>query len=158
MAGSAIVEGGPQLASALRSLGKTPGKNILRRVGKKRLEPMADNARSRVAERSGSLKKSITVGTRLSKSQRAARGSYVGGGSFRREAKNTVDVYMGPGQHPQAITEEFGTFNQTPSPYMRPAFDQEAQGVISGLSRDIWTEIEKTAQRAARKRLKAQKG
>lgn len=156
MAEGFIVEGGPQLASALRSLGKTPGKNVLRRVGKKRLEPMAENARGRVAERRGDLKKSITVGTRLARSQKTkARGVYVGGGRFRREAKNNVEVYMGPGQQPQAITEEFGTFNQTASPFMRPAFDQEAPAVIPGLGRDIWQEIEKTAQRAAKKRLKA---
>lgn len=148
------VEGGPELAETLRGLGKTLGKNILRRVGRKRLEPMAEHARGAVRQRSGDLAKSIVVGRPLAKSQRAARGAGIGGGKFRADAKSNVTVHMGPGQQPQAITEEFGKFNQAPHPFMRPAFDAEAPAVIPGIGDDLWAEIHKAAARAAKKAAK----
>ena len=151
MSGRVEIEGFEELTAALRDLGKTTGKNVLRRGGRKRLMPMRDKARAGARERSGDLREAINVGTRLAKSQRAARGVHVGGGAFRADPKNDVTVYMGPGQHPQAITEEFGTFNQSPHPYMRPAFDAEADGVIAGIGDDLWVEIRKAAARAAKK-------
>ena len=148
------VEGGPELAEALRALGKSAGKNVLRRVGRKRLEPMRDAAKANARRRSGNMADNVIVGTRLAPSQKGAGVARGAGGSFRREAKNNVTVYMGPGQHPQAITEEFGTFNQSPHPFMRPAFDAEADGVIVGIGDDLWAEIKKTAARAAKKAAK----
>lgn len=152
--GSVKIEGARELVAALQDLGKSTGKNVLRRVGRKRLEPMRDAAAAKIRERSGAAKRSIKVGTKLAKSQRAARGVHVGGGQFRADPKNDVTIYMGPGQNPEAITEEFGTFNQEPHPYMRPAFDSEAQGVVDGIADDLWVEIRKAAARAAKKAAK----
>lgn len=151
MTGSVKVEGGPELASTLRKLGKTLGRNILRRVGRKRLEPMRDVAKALAPKGFGDLAEGIIVGTRLAKSQRKARGVHVGGGSFRAAAKDHVTVHVGPGQHPQAIQQEFGNFRHPAQPYMRPAFDQEAGKVIPGIGDDLWSEINKAVARAERK-------
>ncbi len=145
------VLGGPELVEALRALGKSTGKNLLRRVGRKALEPMAEDARQGARRRSGNLAESIVVGKPLAKSQRAARGANIGGGQFRASAKDNVQIYMGPGQHPQAITEEFGKFNQAAHPYMRPAFDANADGVLESIGDGLWPEIRKAGERAARK-------
>lgn len=145
------VIGGPQVVEALRALGKSTGKNVLRRVGREALEPMAEDARAHARRRSGNMAGSIVVGKPLAKSQRAARGANIGGGQFRASRKDNVQVYMGPGQHPQAITEEFGKFNQAAHPFMRPAFDANADGVIDRVGDGLWPAINKAAQRAAKK-------
>ncbi|MCJ8138430.1 HK97-gp10 family putative phage morphogenesis protein [Falsirhodobacter halotolerans] len=42
-----------------------------------------------------------------------------------------------------------------PDPFLRPAFDEEAQATIARVARLIWTEIEKNATRTARRRARA---
>lgn len=149
--GSAKIEGARELKLALRNLGKSLGKGVLRRVGKKRLVPMRDAAIANAPEKFGDLKKDIKVGTTLAKSQRGRRGEHIGGGAFRTPSKDDVTVYMGPGLLPQAIIQEFGSFKEDAQPYMRPAFDAEADGVIDGIGDDLWAEIAKTAARQRRK-------
>ena len=147
--GSVDLSGFRELDETFTELGKTLGKGVLRRVGRAALEPMAEKARGKVRKRSGFLKKTITVGTTLSRSQRPkARRS---GATFRLDAVDGVNVYMGPGQDPAAITEEFGKFNQAASPYMRPAFEAEAIPTINRVGDGLWPEIEKTAARRARR-------
>lgn len=152
-AGSVTLSGFRELDDTFYDLGKTLGKGVLRRVGTKALEPMADVARAKVAVRKGFLKRSIHVGTRLARSQRAkARRD---GGSFRLDGQDGVTIYMGPGQDPAAIQEEFGNVRQAADPFMRPAFDQEAQNTIKRVADGLWPEIDKTAARARRRALKA---
>lgn len=147
--GSVTLSGFRELDETFDALGKTLGKGVLRRVGTKALEPMAERARASVRVRKGFVQRSIHVGTRLARSQKQRVRRE--GGSFRLDAKDDVSVYMGPGQDPAAITEEFGKFDQAPSPYMRPAFDAEAVGTIDRVGKGLWPEIEKTAARRARK-------
>lgn len=147
--GSVTLSGFRELDETFTDLGKTLGKGVLRRVGIKALEPMAERARAAVAVRKGFLQRSIHVGTRLARSQKQRVRRE--GGSFRLDAKDDVTVHMGPGQDPAAITEEFGKFNQAPDPFMRPAFDAEAVGTIDRVGKGLWPEIEKTAARRARK-------
>lgn len=149
--GSVELSGFRELDETFYELGKTLGKGVLRRVGTKALEPMAERARAAVAVRKGFLQRSIHVGTRLARSQRQKPSRIAGGGSFRLDAKDDVTVHMGPGQDPAAITEEFGKYNQAPAPFMRPAFDAEAEPTIRRVGDGLWPEIEKTAARRARK-------
>jgi HK97 gp10 family phage protein len=149
------ISGFRELNQAIVELGKTTGKNVLRRVARKRLMPMRDAAEANAPERTGILKSRIIVGTRLARSQRGARGVHTGGGNFRTDAKNGIRMHMGPGQEPQAIQSEFGNFRQAAQPFMRPAFDAEAEPAIDGIGDDLWTEIAATAARAARKAARA---
>jgi len=154
--GSVELSGFRELDDTFYDLGKTLGKNVLRRVGTKALEPMADHARALVGVRRGFLKRSIHVGTSLAKSQRAKASR--SGGAFRLDAQDGVTIYMGPGQDPAAITEEFGKFDQAPDPYMRPSFDAEAMNTIQRIADGLWPEIDKAAARRARKLAKQARG
>ena len=89
--------------------------------------------------------------------------------SARREAKGinpAVQLFMGPDtsvRHGHFV--EFGTGPRTnggrfagsehpgtaPEPFMRPAFDGEAQPTIERLAPLLWSEIEKSARRAAKR-------
>lgn len=157
MQGEATLSGLPELKAALLELGKSTGKNTLKRVGTKMLEPMRDDARSAARRRSGDLEKSIVIGTKLARSQRGAPINRAVAGGFRADAKNSVDLHMGPGQNPQAITEEFGKYNQAPHPFMRPAFDAHKETAIHRGGSLLWTEIAAAAARKARKAARAAK-
>jgi HK97 gp10 family phage protein len=95
-------------------------------------EPIAEAARSLVRRRSGKLHDSIGVGTELSPHQAALNPPGKG-----------VQVYVGPGALPEAITEEFGTVHEAPHPYMRPAWDGQQGAAISEIARVTAAEVDK---------------
>lgn len=130
------VEGLRELDRALGELPKATGRNVLRRTGVKALEPMAEAARTQAPVEFGDLKDSIAVSTRAPRRHRRA---------------STVEVYMGPGPHPQAITQEFGTFFHPAQPFMRPAWDGGKTELLESVKSDLAEEIGKAAQRLARK-------
>jgi HK97 gp10 family phage protein len=152
------IEGLRELDATLGALvaeyGKPAGKGVLRRVGVKALQPMAETARQLAPDdpdTSGNdLKASIVVGTRLTKRQaREAR---------KDQNKSTVTVYMGTAD-PAGLQQEFGNINHGPQPFMRPAFDQHKEGTVRSVGKELGPEIEKTAARLAKRRAaKAAKG
>lgn len=136
-----IVEGLDELAAALRELPKATENNVLRRVLKKRAQPIADRASGLVRTKTKTLKKSIGVGTRLSRSQ----------ASQHLKQPGDVEVFIGAGALVQAITEEFGTIRQEPHPFLRPAWDAGQDRLLEGIKADLWAEIKAAAKRLARK-------
>jgi HK97 gp10 family phage protein len=140
------VEGLAEVQTALRQLPDSTAKAVLRRVGRKRLEPVANKARELVPVGMGELRDSIAVSTRLTRRQR---------GKHTKDGIDDVEVFAGAGPHPQAHLQEFGTEHHGPQPFMRPAWDSEKEGVFAGIKQDLWEEIEKAAARLARKAARA---
>jgi HK97 gp10 family phage protein len=140
------VEGLAELEAKLRELPDATAKNVLRRVGRKRLQPVADRARELVPVHQGDLRDSIGVSTKLSRRQRS---------KHRKDGPDDVEVFAGAGPHPQAHLQEFGTEHHGPQPFMRPAWDAEKDGVLAGIKTDLSDEIEKAAKRLARRAAKA---
>lgn len=142
------VEGLSELQASLRELPDATAKSVIRRVLKKRGEPIAERARSLVPVDQGDLRDSITVTTRLSRRQRA---------KHRKIGPDDIEMFVGAGPLPQAHLQEFGTEHSSPQPFMRPAWDAEKDGVLEGIKQDLWLEIEKAANRLARRALKRRK-
>jgi HK97 gp10 family phage protein len=140
------IDGLSELDAALGEFSKATAKNILKRVGKAALVPMAELAQSLAPVLTGSLKDSITEGTKLT-SRQARLAKQAEGPSF-------VTIYMGPND-PAAVPQEFGTFDQPAQPFMRPAFAQEAENTIKRVADGLKPEIDKAAARARAKALKA---
>lgn len=138
------VEGMRELDKALGQFTKATAKGVLRRVGIKALGPMADAAASLAPDDPETpdpdLESSITVGTKLNKRQASM--------AKRDEGKAFVTVYMGTND-PAGIQQEYGNENHGPQPFMRPAFDQHAQGTIKIVADEFGGEIMKTAKRVA---------
>lgn len=126
-----------------RALGQLP-KATRRQVGLKVLrqggEPVAKAARALVRVDQGDLRESIDVSTNLARSQRGDKGALA-----------PVEMYIGPGQHPQAITEEFGTWFEPGHPYLRPAWEAERIHALDIIGTALGIEIEKAAKRLAAK-------
>ena len=144
------LDGLRELDAALGELSKASAKGVLRRVGLKALQPMADTMRAMAPddpETGGNdLRSSIGVGTKLSPRQARL--------NRRPEDKSFVEVYAGAGPVPQAHLQEFGTVDHGPQPFARPAFEQHKEGVVKSVAANLGAEITKTAARAAKRKAK----
>ena len=164
------LEGFAELDLQLEKLSKSAGKGVLRRSLKKAAEPMAEIARALAPDDPSSggfdLRKSIKVGTRLSRSQKRAHRKM-----FRND-KASVEMFVGAGPLGQAIYTEFGTApfingghyagTQNPGiraqPYMRPAFESDKMAMLERLKSELWSELKKSIIRADRKAARAARG
>lgn len=166
------IHGLKELDASLGQLTKATGRNVLRRVLIKAGQPIADAARAIVQRDTGELYDSITVSSRIKNSTgnaeyhavmqdggskaeagaalRAARAESRGTGSF-------AEVQVGPAQARtkqdaiKRIVVEFGSVDQPPHPYMRPAWEAEKDHALEIIKRDLRGEIDKAAKRAARR-------
>lgn len=134
------IEGLRELEQALAELPKATGKNVLKRALLKAGAPIASMAASLAPFLRGKLRQSFGTGTKLSRRQRR-----------EHKQESTVEVFAGPGALVQAITQEFGTRNHRPQPFMRPAWDANKRQALESVKDELAEEIEKTRQRAARK-------
>tara|TARA_R110000868_G_scaffold25149_3_gene98218 strand:+ start:2306 stop:2806 length:501 start_codon:yes stop_codon:yes gene_type:complete len=158
------LEGFKELETALAEIEKkATAKGVMRRALKKAAQPVVDAAIGFAPEGpTGNLKKSITISTKLSKRQAAKNRKLVADG------KAAVEMFIGPdynvaGRHAHLV--EFGTGphinggtfagsqhpGTAPQPFMRPAWDAEGRKTLDRLGKEMWSEIEKTAARAAKK-------
>ena len=160
------VEGLKELDAALSEMKKAGAKAVSVRALKRAADPIAKDAKSRVHTATGRLRDSIGVSASLTTRQRKAAGGGAkaqAGGGYRSAAKDFVEVHVGPmtggpfvkAPTPAGLMEEFGTHNQPPHPFMRPAWDSGKDQALADIKDELATEIEKTRQRAARKALKA---
>jgi HK97 gp10 family phage protein len=125
---------------ALSQLPLSTAKNVLRRVGRSALEPFDKAWREKAPVKTGKLVKSGGVGSKLSRSQRK-----------QVERASTVEVFAGPGPDPAAVQDEFGNEHQSPQPFVRPAWNETNPKVLDLVASGLRVEIDKTAQRLARK-------
>lgn len=148
------IEGLRELEHALRELPKATAKNVLKRILVRHADPVADTMRGLAPDDPTSqgqdLKGSIAVGTKLGTRQarlHKRQANKEGGRDF-------AEVFIGPGVLPQAHMQEWGTIHHGPQPFARPAWDQHQGSMLEGFKRDLWTEVDKAAQRLARKAMR----
>jgi len=145
------IEGGGDIERALAKLARGTSKGVTRRAMKKALKPIAETAEGNCG---GKFK--VVVTSKLD--QTAPR---------EDRGRSKVTMYVGPDakEDPHAHLYEDGTvqrFHKTgksvgvmpAQPFMRPAWDSHQAEVLKTFGQEIWTEIEKTMERA---RLKAEK-
>ena len=130
------VDGLREVDAALGQVGKATGRNVMRRVAVARLQPIAEDMRDKAPVDQSDLRDSIIVTTKNPK---------------RNRKRSQVEAHAGPGRHPQAHLQEFGTQHHGPQPFVRPAWDAGKDELLEGIADDLWTEIEKAAARQARK-------
>lgn len=153
------LEGFRELERALSELPKATGKNVLRRVGKGALEPMADVAAARAPHRTGRLAYSITVSEKRTPRARKPSSTRYVKGQFRASASTGIEMAMGPGSGlgtlEYATFDEFGTVDTPAFAYMRGAWDGGAVKALDYIKDNLGKEIDKSAAKVARKRAKA---
>lgn len=140
------------LEQQLEKLSQAAGKGVVRRSLKKAAEPLADLMRVYAPEGEGELIASIGVSTRLSKRQKRLHRKMF------RDDRASVEMFVGAGAVPQAVTTEFGTYIMAAQPWARPAWDSEQMQVLNRLGDHLWQEVEKSVLRAERRAARAQGG
>jgi HK97 gp10 family phage protein len=140
------VEGLKQLERALAELPQAASRGVGMRVLKIAAEPIANTATRLAPKDKLHLADGIGVGTKLTRRQRALH-----------KKKSDMEVFAGAGGHPQATQQEFGNENHPPQPFMRPAWDAQKVRAFDLIGLHLGVEIQKSAERAARKALKLKK-
>lgn len=145
------LEGFRELDRALAELPKATGKNVLRRVAKGALEPMANQAAALAPERTGKLSFSISVGER--RTRRVKREN-------KFDTRTGIQMAMGPASGSGAALNyaafaEFGTVDTPAKPYIRPAWDAGAMRALDFVKQRLGSEIQRSADKLAVKRAKA---
>jgi HK97 gp10 family phage protein len=138
------VEGLSQLAAALDELPKRAARSTLQRVLKKAATPTRDAAQAKAPRLTGSLQKSVVIGTRLTRRQKS---------DAKKDGKFFAEIHVGTASR-HGIPEEFGTFKDVAQPFMRPAWEANQAGALKIIETELGGEIEKTAARLARKAAK----
>lgn len=146
------VEGLKALDQALGELTRATARNVLRRVGKKALTPVAIEAKRLAPVDEGDTRDSIGVGTKLTRRQAQLHRRAVRSGAT---AANFAEVFVGAGGLPQAHLREFGGDGHPPHPYMRPAWDGQKAAVLNTIKSDLAVEIDRSARRAAARHARA---
>ncbi len=144
-------QGLADLDRALGELPKATAMNVLKRIAMARLEPMAARARELAPDdpntQGNDLKGSIAVSAKVGRYARWRGG----------KKANSVEIFMGPagqnGSHapPQGSLQEFGTKDQSPQPFMRPAWDEGKDALLDGIGKDLGDEITRAGARLAKK-------
>lgn len=138
-------EGLKEVKTALRKLPDSTAKGVMRRVMKKVLIPVRDQARQLAPEDDGDLKNSIVISTKLSKAQRR---------KYRKHDRSDVSMFVGAGPLPHAHLQEYGTERHGVQPFMRPAWDNNKRRVFKSIRDEMWTEIRKTVERQKKRAAK----
>lgn len=137
-----------ELEKELERLSKAAGKGVLRRSLKKAAQPIADAANANAPKgETGEYSKSFKYGTKLNKRQ-----SGIHRKAFRDD-RAAVEGFVGT-DDPAGVQQEFGNQDHGPQPALRPAWDAEGERTINRLGEQLWTELEVTQARAARKAAK----
>lgn len=143
------LEGFSELERALNELPKSTRRNVLRRVAKAALEPMAVKARGMSPVDDGNLRDAIAVSEKRTK--RVTRVN-------RFDKKTGVEIAMGPvsgdGVLNYATFVEFGTSDTRARPFMRPAWEGSKYEALDYIKANLGNEIERAAKRLAKKAAK----
>lgn len=133
------IGGFKELEKAFNQLPNAVSKRILRASIKRALKPIKADAKNRVPVRTGKLRDSIIITTKLSKSQEADSTLKTG---FVRVM---VGTEWPEGAHGHLI--EFGAADRMSQPFMRPAWDMGFHRSIQDIGDDLWKSLQRLAKR-----------
>lgn len=141
-------EGGRELEQALAELGKrTIQKRTAERALMKAAEPVRDRWKQLAPVQEGVLRESIKIG-RANQAEAVFKKDFKGDTAYAIVA---IDWKLDPRLYIYSQVQEFGNESNPAQPAGRPAFEAEKENALARLGDDLWSEIEKTAQRQARK-------
>lgn len=139
------ITGFKELHDALGQFKKSTERGVLNRVAKKALQPMLETAKAMAPVDTGELRDSINLAT----------GPLTRGAKRedRQMPKRGVRMYVGTADR-NAVPQEYGTYKSAAQPFMRPAWEMTKDRMLEGIADDLWAEIKKTADRAAKRTAK----
>lgn len=156
------IEGGLEIQAALRELGDPKSvKNALRKALRDAAKPMLERAREGVPVDKGDLKRSVKMAAAKRERLNSPEfGIVIGIDANVQPARNIPrktrsgksTTYRDPGVAGVAPIVEFGKIGEPAKPFMRGAFDAEAEATIRRFGTTAGPAIEAAAARLAKKR------
>ncbi len=138
------IEGLSDLVTDLREeLPKATATNVQKRALKEAADPIEADAKSHAPVRTGLLRERIDISSKLSARQKSTL-----------DKGSKIEIYIGPPSMSRAIVSEFGSVNQSPRPFMRPAWDSNKRTAFLKIKEILEEEIEKARKRMAAKAAK----
>lgn len=134
---------------ALAEVGKkSTEKAILRRTLTAAAKPVQAEWQSLAPKLTGEFANSIVIGgpTKLTRRQKPS--------IYKNGAQGVVEIYVGS-IDVAGLQTEFGNIHQSAEPSGRPAWEATKGQAEKIISTQLWEEIRKAAERAARKRARA---
>jgi HK97 gp10 family phage protein len=156
------LEGFKELDRALGEIPKRTGKNALRRVLRKAAEPILDDMKANAPRDTGVMATKIAQSGTLTGNERKGHvAEFLGIGDSgqkifgKQDAKNFVEIHVGATgkkqNSPIPMWIEYGTFDTSPNPFMRPAWESNKDRALNIIKVELKGEIEKAAKRYAKK-------
>ncbi len=157
-----------ELDAALGELPAHLRKPTLMRIAKAALEPMREQAQANAHQSNhpytigsfekgtlrsvlpGRLKESIAISEKRTRRAKKTR-------EPKRGIKIAMGVASGNGALFYGAFEEFGTIDTPAHPFMRPAWDAEAEATVNRIAESAMAEIKATANRSAKRLSRAKK-
>lgn len=164
------ISGLAELDRALGELPKATARNVLIRTLNKAAEPMVEVAKQLAPKgKTGTLRDSIAASSRLknkvgnaeySAAMRSGLGKDVARGALlaaRKAGKGQgsfAQLFVGPAKGTGAIRYahlvEFGSVNNAPKPYMRPAWEETKMKMLDTIKGELGNQIIAAARRLGR--------
>lgn len=149
MATTVKLTGFKELEQSLGELSRAVGKGAVRRALITSAEPLARKMRANAPKgATHDLSEGIDVGTRLSRRQASLHKKMFS------DDRAAVEVFVGAKSDPGAHMEEFGSINNTPRPFARPAWDEDKEDLLRRLGVEMWDEIGKSVERVRKRAAK----
>lgn len=133
--------GWKELDAALAELPKATARNALKRTLTPAANVVQTAAQANAPEDTGTLERSVHVGTKLTKSQ---------GRDVRRAGKSFLEIYIGTALGRGMFTE-FGTFKDPAQMWFTRAWEATKDQALQIISSTLGAEIEKSAARLRKK-------
>lgn len=143
------VDGFREIERALTMLKASTGKGVLRRVGRKALEPVRTTMAQLAPRDTGGLAESIIIAGTQKGGIDEGRIPGVPNGTRQTQVRLFVGPASGFGH--RGSLQEWGTFSNAAQPFARPAWDSGQAEVLNTIISEIGSEIERTAERAAKR-------
>lgn len=165
------LQGAAELKKALdefrKEFGSARARAVQVRVLLKNAKPVVADAERFAPKDTGKLATSIRVQTKRPRGMKTgaarafAQTLALGGsqaearGAAKAAGAEPAMVFVGPGQNAwYAHFQEFGTVKQRPHAFIRPALDANAASFFDNVGKDLYAEMEKTAQRVNKRNAK----
>lgn len=164
------------LTSMIDDIGQKDARGVLRKAVKNAMEPVLLHAKFHAPNDTGALSASLQLEARKP-SRKDKRSKYIDEGDTVISAVTTAPGWklaktkfhnrynkksgiqqVGIKSDARAVAMEFGTANVAAQPFMRPAMESNATGVLNLLSNELKSELERYKARAARRMAKFTKG
>lgn len=138
------LEGADGLYATFRELPRATKRNILMRILRQVIAPLADAVQSRAPYQTGELQEQQHTGPTTKLTRRQKR--------MERQDRGAFEAVLHFGTaDPAGLMNEFGTINMAAQPYFRQEWEGRKVGMLREIGQELGPAIERSGERLRRK-------